>query len=85
MDDDLKPSGPRSHCSLACHEQGSGDRSRRDRSGRPAIAASDGVNAPGSRDEEPPAYKNSPALAGITGACRDRTVLITSVLSIPCR
>jgi hypothetical protein len=41
------------------------------------------------RDDEQPICSTddivSPALAGIVGARRERTVLITSVLSIPCR
>jgi hypothetical protein len=40
---------------------------------------------PSREHEEAAVYIINPALAGIVGASRERTVLITSVLSIPCR
>jgi hypothetical protein len=55
--------------------------------GAPPIHAADSARrgASATREDEPSGYRSNPALAGIVGALREWTALITSVLSIPCR
>jgi hypothetical protein len=60
------------------------DRARDDK-GRWRLPGDRDVASASDEPQEPDRYIIKPALAGIVGARRERTVLITSVLSIPCR